>query len=85
MKILEEMQFLARWYRVRLRVRVEKLIMAVIWRLPRRAIYFAVIRVWSHGTTGQFEGTHPDDLGWGEALRRWEQDSERLEQEVRHE
>ena len=74
--MLKKVQWQLQWYQNRLRVRAEKLIMAFVWRLPRRVIYFAVIRVWSHGTTGKFGGTHPDDLGWGEALRRWEQGGE---------
>lgn len=46
--------------------------MWLVWRLPRRLIYFAVIRVWAHGTMGQYGNTRPDDLGWNEALKRWE-------------
>lgn len=48
-----------------------KLLMAFTWRLPRKLVYFAVIRVWAHGTTGDYGGTVPSELGWDEALKRW--------------
>lgn len=41
------------------------------WHLPRQLIYFAVIRLWAHGTTGKYGMTTPDELTWGEALKRW--------------
>lgn len=51
---------------------IERLKMALAWRLPRWLVYWAVIRVWAHGTTGQYGDTEPDRLGWNEALKRWE-------------
>lgn len=50
----------------------DKLVMGIVWRLPRWVIYWAVIRFWAHGTTGQWGNTHPDELTWSEACKRWE-------------
>lgn len=41
------------------------------WRLPRRLVYFAVIRAWAHGTTGQWGDTEAPGLRVDEALQRW--------------
>lgn len=40
-------------------------------KLPKRLVYFAVIRVWAHGTTGTFGATQPIELTVDEAIRRW--------------
>ncbi len=50
----------------------EKLYMWFIWKLPRSLMYFAVIRVWAHGTQHQWGTTAPNDLTWEEALKRWD-------------
>jgi hypothetical protein len=57
-----------RWWLAR---QSERTWTSFVWRLPRRAIYWAVIRCFAHGTTGQYGNTHPDELGWSEALNRW--------------
>lgn len=50
----------------------ERHAMTMAWLLPRGLVYWAVIRCWAHGTTGEYGTTEPDTLGWSEALRRWE-------------
>ena len=45
-----------------------------LWRLPRSWMYWAVIRVWAHGTQHQWGDTAPNDLTWSEALKRWDID-----------
>jgi hypothetical protein len=42
------------------------------WHLPHELVSWAVIRLWAHGTTGEYGNTHPDELQWGEAMRRWD-------------
>lgn len=56
----------------RWRVRKEKLWMAFVWRLPRRLVYWCVIRCFAHGTTGVYGGTHPSSLTFDTLLDRWE-------------
>jgi hypothetical protein len=58
-------------YRLWLRRKRHDAFVWVIWKLPRSVIYWAFIRLWAHGTTGQYGNTHPDDLTWSEALKRW--------------
>lgn len=59
----------------------EKAVTGLVWRLPRRIILWATIRLISHGTTGVFGTTSPDSLNVMEALRRW--DDPRAEAEER--
>lgn len=64
-----------RYYSLPLRSRLhrvrEAVIRRIVWTLPREIVYWSVIRVWSQGTTRQWGNTHPDELTWGEALKRW--------------
>ncbi len=48
-----------------------KVFLWFVWKLPRTVIYWAFIRVWAHGTSGEYGATSPDDLTWHEALKRW--------------
>jgi hypothetical protein len=57
----------------------EKLMMAVVWRLPRWAIYWSVIRAGAHATTGKFGNTHPDSLNMFDILNRWDESNESSE------
>lgn len=54
------------------RRKAEKLRIWFIWHLPRWVAYWSTIRVFSHGTTGAYGNTHPDELGYGELMKRWE-------------
>lgn len=49
----------------------DKLIRAIVWRLPREVILWATVRLFAHGTTGKYGNTHPDSLTLFEALDRW--------------
>ncbi len=51
----------------------EKLVMWFVWKLPRRLVYWATIRLWAHATTCP-EGCNetPDETNFFDALRRWE-------------
>lgn len=59
-------------WRYELAKRREAVICALVWHLPREIIQWAVVRAYAHGTTGRWGQTHPDTLGYGELLRRWE-------------
>lgn len=50
---------------------IEKLLMAVAWRLPRRLVYWAAIRLMAHATTGQYSDQETNALTALEALERW--------------
>lgn len=51
----------------------EKLLMGLVWHLPRTVVHWAYIRVAAHATTGQFSGTVVPELSMMDALQRWEQ------------
>ena len=48
----------------------EKVVMAIVWRLPEKLIHWCVIRAWAISTTGKYSHIHPDDVKWNEALDR---------------
>lgn len=58
-------------WRYELNKRIEKAQMWFAWRLPKWLVYWCVIRLWAHGTTGDYGSTHPNELLWDEALKRW--------------
>lgn len=41
-------------------------------RLPRKLVYFAVIRAWAVATTGEFSNTNALRITVDTTLRRWE-------------
>ncbi len=41
------------------------------WKLPRGLVYFCAVRVFAHGTTGDYSKTPADKLTVTGALRRW--------------
>jgi hypothetical protein len=51
---------------------LEKLVMAVAWKLPRRLAYWCAIRVIAHATQGKYGTQIVPDLLAMDALRRWE-------------
>jgi hypothetical protein len=50
---------------------MEKLCIAIAWRLPRRLVYWCAIRLGAHATTGRHEATVTPSLLFTEALKRW--------------
>jgi hypothetical protein len=42
------------------------------WRLPRRIVGWAFIRVMAHATTGPYEKEVVSELAGMEAIRRWD-------------
>lgn len=41
------------------------------WRLPRRVVMWATVRVGAHATTGQYGKTVVPELTFTDALSRW--------------
>jgi len=60
------------WRRTR-----ERIILGVVWRLPRELVYWAAIRVGAHATTGMWGATDPSRVSFMEVLKRWETPNER--------
>lgn len=44
----------------------------VAYRLPRRVVYFAAIRLGAHATTGEYDTTMVPELKFVDALERWQ-------------
>lgn len=44
----------------------------IAWRLPRRLVYWAAIRVMVHATTGRWSNQIVPDIEPAEILTRWE-------------
>jgi hypothetical protein len=49
----------------------EKLAIWIAWRLPKRVVLWAFIRVAAHATTGKYGNTHPDSIGYKDMHDRW--------------
>jgi hypothetical protein len=49
-----------------------RLWLAVVWRLPRRLVYWCAVRVIAHATTGQYGHTVVPQLTAIDALKRWD-------------
>lgn len=50
----------------------EKLAIWLAWRLPRRVIHWATIRLAAHATQGRYSNQVVPDLAMMDALKRWE-------------
>lgn len=48
----------------------------IAYWLPRWLVYFAAIRVWAHGTQGQWGDTDVESLTISDAISRWDGSSE---------
>ena len=57
--------------RLRIARQAERLLIWLVWHLPREAVKWAFVRVAAHATTGEYGMTSPDELSVMEALRRW--------------
>jgi len=56
---------------MRYHVLKEKIIMSIVWALPRRLIYWCAIRFGAHATTGKYSNTVVPELTFTDALNRW--------------
>jgi hypothetical protein len=52
--------------------RRERLIMWVVWKMPKWLVYWASIRLISHATTGKYGNQIVPELTATDALKRWE-------------
>jgi hypothetical protein len=55
----------------RWRVKREKVLTAIAWRMPRDLVYWCAIRLFAHATTGEHEHGYVDEVTVLDALRRW--------------
>jgi hypothetical protein len=55
-----------RWNRFR-----EKVAMGIAWRLPKWLVYWVVIRLWAHATSGEYD-LAPTHVTVDQALRAWD-------------
>ncbi len=58
-------------YDMRWDIRRTRLIMAIVWRLPRWLVYWCAVRVGAHATTGVHDSQVAPDLKFLDALKRW--------------
>lgn len=54
---------------------IDKLCMAIVWRLPKRLVMWAAVRVGAHATTGKYGDTVTPSLTVVDALNRWTADA----------
>jgi hypothetical protein len=52
--------------------RLERLLLWFVWRLPRRLVYWAAIRLMAHATQGPWSSQEVPALLAVDALKRWE-------------
>lgn len=52
--------------------RRDAVIRTLVWRLPSKIVYWALVRVWAHGTTANYGTTVASELTVFEAARRWQ-------------
>lgn len=49
----------------------EKVLVWVVWRLPRSLVYWCAVRLMSAATVGRYADTDPTQLDVVTALERW--------------
>jgi len=49
----------------------EKLIMKIVWALPKYLVYWCVIRVWAYASTGKYHNLGPTEVQVDQALKAW--------------
>ena len=45
----------------------------IAWRLPKKVVYWAAIRLIAYATSGRYGNTVVPELGAMDALKRWEE------------
>lgn len=58
--------------RSRLEELIEKIWKWLAWHLPRRLVYWGLIRAWSEATTGEYSFSDATKVTADEVLERWE-------------
>jgi hypothetical protein len=57
---------------MRFGVAKEKMIMAVVWKLPRWLVYWCAIRLMAHASQDEYGGEIVGEIKMMDALKRWE-------------
>jgi len=52
----------------------EHLLIAFVWKLPKKLVYWCAIRVAAEATAGKYGNEMPDTVSIITALTRWEKD-----------
>jgi hypothetical protein len=55
---------------------IDKVLRWIVWRMPRRMVMWAYVRVVAHATTGRHGDQIVPELLAMDALRRWDDESE---------
>lgn len=50
----------------------EKIYMSIAWMLPKRLVMWCAIRLGAHATQGAYSNQIVPELGFMDALKRWE-------------
>lgn len=50
----------------------DKVAMKVAWKLPRKVVYWAYVRVMAHATSGPYGMEDVDRVSYSDACKRWE-------------
>jgi hypothetical protein len=51
---------------------IDKLIMWIVWRMPKRVVYWCAIRVGAYATQGRYSKQNVPSLLFMDALQRWQ-------------
>ncbi len=57
---------------MRIEIMKEKVLMWIVWRLPKKIVMWCAVRVGAHATTGKYERQIVPELNFMDALKRWE-------------
>lgn len=49
----------------------EKLMLAIVWKLPKSIVYWCAIRLGANATQGNYSNQVVPDLNFVDALKRW--------------
>ena len=50
----------------------DKILMSVVWKLPKSIVYFCAIRLVAYATTGKYSRTIVPELSAMDAIKRWD-------------
>lgn len=51
----------------------ERIVTAIVWRLPKAVVYWSAIRLGVHATTGRYGSQNVPELYFMDALKRWDE------------
>ena len=68
-QLLWKLRYERQW---RIQRATERVVHAIVWRLPRQVVYWAAIRVIAHATQGPYSSQNVPELRAMDALQRWD-------------